>query len=115
MFWQEDEQPKDFEIPDDIVDLVFDIRCRELPVDHAQELARALKAHLPGLEQDERLGVHSVHLAGSQNGWERPDPSLGQRLILSRRTKLRLRVPKEQQAQVQQALDGAELDVECDP
>ena len=111
MFWQEDERPKDFEIPDDIVDLIFDIQCRELTVDHAQELARALKVYLPGLEQDERLGVHSVHLAGSQNGWERPDPSLGQRLILSRRTKLRLRVPKEHQAQVQQALDGAQLDV----
>jgi CRISPR-associated protein Cas6 len=111
MFWQEDERPKDFEIPDDIVDLVFDIQCRELPVDHAQALARALKLYLPELEQDERLGVHSVHLAGSQNGWERPDPRLGQRLMLSRRTKLRLRVPKERQAQVQQALDGAELDV----
>lgn len=111
MFWQEDDQPKAFEVPDDIVDLVFDIQCRELPVDHARDLSRALEAYLPQLKQDRRLGVHTVHLAGSQNGWERPDPRLGQKLILSRRTKLTLRVPKEQLRQVQEALDGADLDI----
>jgi CRISPR-associated protein Cas6 len=111
MFWQEDDKPKDFEVLDEIVDLTFDIQCRELPVDHAHELAQALKLHLPELEEDERLGVHSVHLAGSQNGWERPDPKLGQRLILSRRTRLTLRVPKEHQERIQAVLHGAELDI----
>jgi CRISPR-associated protein Cas6 len=109
MFWQEDDKPQGFKVSDDIVDLVFDIQCRELPVDHAHELSVALEALLPGLQQDQRLGVHTVHLAGSQNGWERPDPRLGQRLILSRRTKLTLRVPKERLQQVQDALGGAEL------
>ncbi len=111
MFWQEDDKSKDFAVPDDIVDLSFDIRCRELPVDHAHALSMALKAVLPLLANDERLGVHTVHVAGSQNGWERPDPALGQRLILSRRTKLLLRVPKEHLGQVQDALEGAELDI----
>jgi len=109
MFWQEDDRPKSFEVPDDIVDLVFDIQCRELPVDHAHELWVALEALLPQLKQDPRLGVHTVHLAGSQNGWERPDPKLGQKLILSRRTKLTLRVPAEKSQQVQDALQGADL------
>ena len=111
MFWQEDDKSKAFEVPDDIVDLSFEIQCRELPVDHAHQLSTALKAFLPLLADDERLGVHTVHVAGSQNGWERPDPALGQRLILSRRTKLSLRVPKEHLGQVQDALDGAELDI----
>ncbi|MCG6967824.1 MAG: type I-MYXAN CRISPR-associated protein Cas6/Cmx6 [Chromatiaceae bacterium] len=111
MFWQEDDKPRSVEAPDDIVDLVFDIRCRELPVDHAHDLANAIRAHLPDIEQDERLGVHSIHLAGSQNGWERPDPSLGQRLILSRRTKLTLRVPKERLQEIEGALEGAQLDI----
>jgi CRISPR-associated protein Cas6 len=111
MFWQEDEQPRSFRVPDDTIDLIFDIDCRELPVDHAYELSVALEALLPQLKEDPRLGVHTVHLAGSQNGWERPDPSLGQKLILSRRTKLTLRVPSEQSQQVQQALVGAELDI----
>ena len=111
MFWQEDDKPKAFEVPEDIVDLVFDIQCRELPVDHAHDLSRALEEFLPQLQQDQRLGVHTVHLAGSQNGWERPDPSLGQKPILSRRTKLTLRVPREKLQQVQDALQGADLDI----
>ena len=111
MFWQEDEQTKAFTVPDDVIDLVFDIDCRELPVDHAHDLSVALGSLLPELLEDPRLGVHTVHLAGSQNGWERPDPKLGQKLILSRRTKLTLRVPAERIAQVQAALDGAELDI----
>lgn len=111
MFWQEDEQHKAFEVPDDVIDLIFDIDCRELPVDHAHDLAVALEALMPRLKEDPRLGVHTVHLAGSQNGWERPDPGLGQKLILSRRTKLTLRVPNEQLEQVKQALIGAELDI----
>ena len=111
MFWQEDDTPKAFEIPDDIVDLVFDIQCRELPVDHAHELSEALGEILPQLKEDSGLGVHTVHLAGSQNGWERPDPKLGQKLILSRRTKLTLRVPAEHIDQVGNALEGTELDI----
>ncbi|MCB1725107.1 MAG: type I-MYXAN CRISPR-associated protein Cas6/Cmx6 [Gammaproteobacteria bacterium] len=111
MFWQEDDQPKSFEIPDDVVDLVFDIECRELPVDHAHDLAAAIRTHVPKAADDARFGVHNIHLAGSQNGWERPDPKLGQRLILSRRTKLTIRVAKEHSEDVQQALLDAELDV----
>jgi len=111
MFWQEDDKPSEFKVPDDVVDLVFDIQCRELPVDHANELAAAIVEHLPAVCDDARFGVHNIHLAGSQNGWERPDPKLGQRLMLSRRTKLTLRVPQERIDEVQATLDGAELDV----
>ena len=111
MFWQEDDKPTAFKVPDDVVDLIFDIQCRELPVDHQHDLADALRAHLPTLGKDDSLGVHSIHLAGSQNGWERPDPKLGQKLMLSRRTKLTLRVPKDSADNVQQALTGAQLDI----
>ncbi|MCB1801907.1 MAG: type I-MYXAN CRISPR-associated protein Cas6/Cmx6 [Gammaproteobacteria bacterium] len=111
MFWQDDDKPKEFKVPDDIVDLVFDIDCRELPVDHARDLADAIHAHVPAIGDDERIGVHNIHLAGSQNGWERPDPKLGQRLILSRRTKLTIRVPREHSEQVQQALNGTDLEI----
>ncbi len=110
MFWQEDDKPKKLDVPEDIVDLVFDIRCRELPVDHAHDLSAAIQAHLPAID-DDRFGIHTIHLAGSQNGWERPDPKLGQKLILSRRTKLTLRVPREHIAAVEQALEGAQIDV----
>jgi CRISPR-associated protein Cas6 len=111
MFWQDDEKPRGYEVPDDIVDLVFDIQCRELPVDHQSDLSEALCAHVPELADDNPLAVHSIHLAGSQNGWERPDPELGQRLILSRRTKLILRVTADARDRIAERLDGVELDV----
>jgi CRISPR-associated protein Cas6 len=111
MFWQEDDKPRAYEVPDDVVDLVFDIQCRELPVDHACDLSQAIRSHLPAMEEDGRWGVHTIHLAGSQNGWERPDPRLGQKLILSRRTKLTLRVPRERVRDVEEGLEGVELEV----
>ncbi|MCB1788578.1 MAG: type I-MYXAN CRISPR-associated protein Cas6/Cmx6 [Gammaproteobacteria bacterium] len=111
MFWQDDDKPKAFEITDEVIDLVFDIECRELPVDHAYDLSAAIAEHLPELGADHRIAVHNIHLAGSQNGWERPDPKLGQKLILSRRTKLTLRVTKDRRQDVEDALRGARLDV----
>jgi CRISPR-associated protein Cas6 len=111
MFWEENEKPKAYVVPDDVVDLVFDIQCRELPVDHQKDLAEALCAHVPELRDDNPLAVHSIHLAGSQNGWERPDPKLGQNLILSRRTKLTLRVTSDTRDRIAERLDGVELDI----
>jgi CRISPR-associated protein Cas6 len=111
MFWQEDEPGTEPTITDVVVDLVFDIDCRELPVDHAFDLSRALLQAVPWIGEDERIGIHSVHLAGSQNGWERPDPDSGQHLLLSRRTKLTLRAPSERVEPLQQTLYGAELDI----
>lgn len=111
MFWEEDDQ-QEFQVSDDIIDLVFNIDCRELPVDHAHALGEALCNALPLLGEDARCAIHSIHLAGSQNGWERPDPKLGQKLILSRRTKLTLRVPGEHREHIEQTLDGAILDID---
>lgn len=115
MFWQDDDAQQEFKVSDDIVDLVFNIECRELPVDHAHSLAAALCDALPLLGEDDRCAIHSIHLAGSQNGWERPDPKLGQKLIPSRRTKLTLRVPGEQRTQIEEALNGVTLDIDGHP
>ena len=77
MFWQEEETKK-VAVPDKVIDLIFDIQCRTLPVDHAYDLSEALLGIAPWIAEDPRIGVHTVHVAGSQNGWERPDPELGQ-------------------------------------
>jgi len=111
MFWQEDDRRTDTRIPDEVQDILFEIRCRELPVDHAFDMARALLEALPWLAEIEELGIHNIYLAGSQNGWERPDPSLGQRLIPSRRTKLTIRAPREVIPRLLQELPGLELDI----
>ena len=111
MIWQ-DEQPEESTVSEDFVDLLFNIDCRTLPVDHAHALAQALHAAAPWIEGDERIGIHTIHVAGSQNGWERPDPRLGQRLQLSRRTKLTIRAPRDLVAQLQRDLVGTKLDIE---
>jgi len=112
MFWQEETDRRSFQVPDDVFDLYVSIQCRELPVDHAYPLFSALAEALPWLEDDETIGVHEIHLAGSQNGWERPDPELGQKLILSRRTKLVIRVPKGRLQQIQDQLLDTRLNIE---
>ena len=110
MLWEEEQTDNEIPIPDDIVDLQFSIECRELPVDHAQDLSNALHAALPWLAADDRIGIHQIHVAASQNGWERPLPGSGQLLVLSRRTKLTLRIPLDRLDELR-ALTGSTLDV----
>lgn len=112
MFWQDDDKKPEFQVPDNVVDLLFNIECREIPVDHAYALSIALKQALPEIGQDERIAVHTIHVAGSQNGWERPAHSPGERLILSRRTKLTLRAPRERAEEIKARLDGTTLDID---
>ncbi len=94
MFWQEEENPEHFVVPDRIVDLVFAIDCKMLPVDHAQALSDAIAQLLPWFADEPEAGMHVIHVAESGNGWMRPDDA-GDMLYLSRRTKMTLRLPKE--------------------
>lgn len=75
-----------------VVDLTFRIQLRELPVDHAQVLSQGILQYLPWIQAEPLAGIHLIHIAGSQNGWMKPeDPSAS--LYPSRRTRLRLRIP----------------------
>ena len=109
MFWEE-ESAADTPETASALDLSFGIQSRMLPVDHLHALSRALEELLPELKEA-GIGVHEIHLAGSQNGWERPDPALGQHLIPSRRSRMQLRVPRELSDEVRQRLEGATLDL----
>jgi CRISPR-associated protein Cas6 len=111
MFWQEDDD-KTVRQQSEVVDLLFDIRCREIPVDHAHALASGLREHLPEIGPDADIAVHTIHVAGSQNGWERPEFSRHERLLVSRRTKLALRVPKEKAGAISEQLYGKTVRVE---
>ena len=93
MFWEEDKPEQVMEVPDDVVDLVFTISCRCLPVDHAYELSQAVQQHLPWIMQEAQAALHTIHVAASSNGWFRPD-NPDDVLYPSRRTKMTLRVPK---------------------
>jgi CRISPR-associated protein Cas6 len=111
MLWQEDTPKAGFKVDDSVVDILFNIECRELPVDHIYHLSQAIRQALPGHNENTGLGIHPIHLAGSQNGWERPDESLGQNLILSKRTKLVLRIRKEHEQDIINKLNNTRLDI----
>jgi CRISPR-associated protein Cas6 len=109
MYWQETEHDERHAIPDDIVDVAFDIACRCLPVDHAWALAEAVNTVLPWIAQDPAAGIHPLHVADSGNGWMRPEAP-GDLLYPSRRTKLLLRLPRTRVPDAER-LCGKTLDV----
>ncbi len=112
MFWNDDEKPQEKKISDDVLDILFVIEGRELPVDHTHALSKAILQQAPWLnDHQDEVAILPIHLAGSQNGWERPDPALGQKLQLSRRTKLTLRAPKTLLERIKLDLVGKELEI----
>jgi len=79
--------------PADIVDAVFAIACRSLPVDHAYALSRAIQDALPWFAEEPRAGLHTIHGAASGSGWMRPEGA-DALLQLSHRARLALRLPR---------------------
>jgi CRISPR-associated protein Cas6 len=79
--------------PADIVDAVFAISCRSLPVDHAYALSRAIQAALPWFAGEAGAGLHTIHGAASGSGWLRPEGEHAM-LQLSHRARLALRLPR---------------------
>ncbi len=110
MHWEENTPAGETTVPDTVVDAVFSISCRALPVDHAYALSQAIQRALPWFADEAGAGLHIIHVAGSGNGWQRPDDPRAL-LHLSRRTKLALRIPKERIAGAR-ALIGQTLDVD---
>ncbi len=97
------------------VDVLFRIQCKQLAVDHAEDLSNALLEQVPWIADIPNVGVHSIHVAGSQNGWERPDASIGEKLILSKRTRLRIRIPQQHATQLANALSEQQLFIGEEP
>jgi len=112
MYWEDEKQEERRKVPDDIVDVVYSIACRCLPVDHAYALSRAIHEALPWFASEAGVGMHTIHVAESGNGWMRPDEP-DALLHPSRRTKLALRVPRHRVADAE-ALVGKMLAVDED-
>jgi len=116
MYWQDDDSRDDFEVPEDVVDLLFSIRCKSLPVDHGHSLAQAISHCLPWITNEPQAAIHQIHVAESSHGWQRPEDDL---LLPSRRTKLVLRMPShrlnDSSVLIDQTLDigGHSLKVEA--
>lgn len=103
-YWQEPDELNTSQSATTVVDVLFNLIGRSLPVDHVAELAQAILAYVPWLADEPCGGIHSIYVAGSQNGWERPSVNSDQPLMLSRRTKLIIRVPQIRVAALQAAL-----------
>ncbi len=111
MYWNDDNKQEIFEVPDDIVDVNFKIKCPQLPLDHAYPLSQAIISELPWIEDCDITGIHLIHGAESGNGWIRP--SAPDDLIYpSRRTLFTVRTPQERIDQVK-ALTGRTVQL-CD-
>jgi len=109
VLWEdEDKQNKEDVVSDDVVDLSFRIRCKQIPTMHAYELAQAMYKVLPWIESAPEIGIHQIHGATTGNGWERPPD--GELMHLSKRAKMHLRVPKEKIEDAKQ-ISGETLDI----
>lgn len=93
-----------------MTDVVFRIECPRLQVDHAAALADAVCEHAPQIVQMDGAGIHPIHVAGSQNGWERPEDG-EEFLLLSKRTRFKIRAPIDHAATLISLLTGVTLDV----
>ncbi|HPE59622.1 MAG TPA: type I-MYXAN CRISPR-associated protein Cas6/Cmx6 [Thiolinea sp.] len=110
MFWQEDEdKTRPYNVPDAVLDVSFAMRCKHLPLDHAWALSQAVQQALPWFADTPLAGVHTIHVAESGNGWQRPEDNR-QLLIPSRRTRLLIRIPKVRRTDLA-ALSGQTLDI----
>lgn len=96
-------------------DVVFKLDCKRLPVDHATALADGVCQSAPWIADLPNCAIHSVHVAGSQNGWTRPDAGSGEWLELSRRTRLRIRVPLSQTSRLIENLSHSLLTIDGEP
>ena len=94
MYWRDPENPQqEYQVPDDVVDLVFRLRGKSIDIDHAYSLSCALQ-ELLGAELCARIGVHGIRLAGSGNGWQAPTGADAE-IPLPRRARLAIRVRRE--------------------
>lgn len=112
MYWQENEDdPDTYQISNEVVDLVFAIRCKTLPLDHGHTLQQAVSRHLPWIDDEPQAAIHQIHVAESAHGWNRPQNSSSELLWPSRRTRLVLRMPRHR-VETCQALTGRMLDID---
>ena len=83
-----------------MIDLAFAVAGEALPRDHRRALAAAIESALPCWPALEQAGVHRLNVSAGG----------GPQALLSNRTRLTLRVPRERSSEAL-ALEGAELQV----
>lgn len=108
--WLEPDEQKP--LAGSMVDVAFKIECQRLPADHAAALTGSLCTKLSWLKDTENTGVHPIHVAGSQNGWQRPEVEDNEDLFLSKRTRLRIRIASTYADKLIDTLNHSSLSVD---
>ena len=99
MYWNDDDKPQEYVVPEDVVDINFKISCTQLPLDHAHILSQAILQKLPWAESNPYTAIHLIHGAESGNGWIRPEGP-DEVIYPSRRTLFSIRTSSEHIDQV---------------
>ncbi len=110
MQWEDSENLAIRKIPNDIQDLSFRITAKMLPLDHAEKLSEAIQEKLPWIREQENAGIHLINYPESGNAWSRGDDSPDENFFVSRRSRLRLRLPRQRIID-SQILSGQNLDI----
>ncbi len=111
MFWSEEEKPHEYQTPDKVVDLSFKLTCKQIKLDHAWSLTNAISDRLPWFKGEPQCAIHHIYIPQSGNGWIRDDDFKDEIIQLSRRTRLKLRVPKHRISDVRM-LSGQTISVD---
>ncbi len=111
MFWSEEEKPQEYQTPDKVVDLSFKLNCKQIKLDHAWSLTNAICDCLPWFKDEPQCAVHHIYIPQSGNGWTRDDDFGDEIIQLSRRTRLKLRVPQHRINEVL-SLSGQTINVD---
>lgn len=101
MFWNEEEKPNEYAAPDNIIDLSFKVSCKQIKLDHAWALTEALNNLLPWFKDEPQSAIHHIYIPQSGNGWIRSDTFNDEIIQLSRRTRLKIRIPSSHQEAAQ--------------
>ena len=111
MYWKEDEDKGEkYQVPEDVVDLLFKIDCKSLPLDHGFDLSEQIVQHIPWIKDEPQAAIHQIHVAESANGWMRPEDPETEVLCLSHRTKMTIRLPATRLDDIR-ILTGKTLDI----
>jgi len=111
MFWSEEQSPEKFQAPDNVIDVSFKVSCKQIKLDHAWSLTRALSDLLPWFIDEPQSGIHHIYIPQSGNGWSRSDNFNDEIIHLSRRTRLKIRIPQHKLAELQ-AISGKTIIVD---
>jgi CRISPR-associated protein Cas6 len=111
MFWSEENKVQKEIISTEITDVSIKLFCKQLPGDHIYQLTTALVKVLPWLSKDPQIAVQQLFIPASGNGWQRDDLSTENLLHLSKRTRLKIRLPLKYLEQIN-TLTGKEISLD---